>query len=53
MTAEIEKRYRIINRIKSKIMEIETAEIEECRYMDRAKNSVVMKARKMLDFIDT
>ena len=30
ITAEIKKRYRIINRVKSKVAEIETAEIEEC-----------------------
>ena len=36
MTAEIEKRDRIINHVKSKIAEIETADIEECLYF---KNS--------------
>ena len=30
MTAEIEKTERIINRVKSKIAESETAKIEEC-----------------------
>ena len=46
MTAEIEKRYRIINRIKLKIMEIETAEIEECWYMDRAKKQCFYENKK-------
>ena len=32
MTAEIEIKDRIINRVKSKIAEMETAQIEECLY---------------------
>ena len=31
ITAEIKKRYRIINHVKLKVAEIETAEIKECR----------------------
>ena len=33
MTAEIEKRDRIKNRVKLKIVEIETMEFEECLYL--------------------
>jgi hypothetical protein len=32
MTAEIQKMDRIINRVKSKIADVQTAEIEECLY---------------------
>ena len=44
MTAEIERKDRIINHVKSKIEEIETAQIEKCLY-----NSIKLLLENELD----
>ena len=46
MTAEIENRDRINNRVKSKIPKIETVEIEECLYNRHHSGTGIEKAKE-------